>query len=361
MKKIFSFLFTSLVLLSLLAACAPAPATSALATIPPTEPPAALSTEAPTETAAQEPIHLKIGVFNYISGAPLFIARDEGYFTEQGLDVELVDFGSTSNEIIPALVARQLDASVNSLSVSILNAISQGNNLKYVADKGFMNPENCTTDAWVASKTNLDSGAIADPSTIKGKNVVFPPGGSIEYALDVLLAQNGLTQEDVTTTNVADSAARVEGLKNGSIDVSVLSEPWITRAQAAGAGEAWVPFSEIVPNMSLGVIIFGPGILEDKPEAGARFMAAYLKAVQQFNEGKTDRNVEIIANYTKLAPEDIKSSCWTSFKPDGTIDTESMLAFQTWAKDKGYVDTLLDLDQFWTSEYVDAATKNLNP
>ena len=151
----------------------------------------------------------------------------------------------------------------------------------------------------------------------------------------------------------------MEGLNNGSVDVSILSEPWITRAQTTGAGEVWIPLSEITPNLSLGTIIFGPSLLENNPEVGIRFMTAYLKAVKQFNQGKTDRNIEIIANYTKLSPEDIRAACWTSFKDDGTIDTETMLAFQKWSLEKKYVDGHLELDQFWTSQFVDEAEKRL--
>jgi NitT/TauT family transport system substrate-binding protein len=306
---------------------------------------------------------MKVSIRNFISFAPLFIARDEGYFTEQGLDVELVDFSSAaSNETIPLLVSRELDAGGIILDVSVFNAILQGNNLKYVADRGFMNPDNCPTDAYVASKTIMEAGTLADPTALKGRNVgIQSPGGSPEYIMDVFLGKYGLTQNDIQISKIPDPATRVESLANAAIDVSVLSEPWITRAQTSGAGEVWVPFSDIVPNMSLGVIAFGPSILEDNPEAGTRFMIAYLKGVAQFNEGKTDRNVEIIANYTKLPPEAIKGSCWTSFKPDGSIDPETTLAFEKWALDKGYVDGPLELDQFWTSQFIDEASKALKP
>jgi NitT/TauT family transport system substrate-binding protein len=364
MKKSIGYLLYSYILLSLLSACTPA-----AVTIPPTQIPATLASvsatatpmpvEAPSPTP-QQITHLKVGTYNYISNAPLFIARDEGYFTEQGLDVELVDFGSQSNELIPAVITSQLDAAAPSLNVAIFNAISQGSNLKYVADKGFINPDNCPTDAWVGSKTAIDSGSLAGFETIKGKNVVFPTGGTIEYTMDLLLRMNNLTMDDIKSSNISDSAARVDGFKTGAVDVSVLSEPWITRAKTMEAGEVWAPFSALAPNLSMGVIIFGPGILKDKPEAGTRFMVAYLKAVQQFNQGKTDRNVEIIANYTKLKPEDIKASCWTSFKADGTIDVATMQAFQKWAFEKGYVDSLLELDQYYEPLFVNEAFNQLS-
>lgn len=349
MKKVITYMMASSILLTLIASCAQPPATSTLPMLSPTQEQA---TEIPIQTAIQEPIHLKLGSLNLMSYAPLFIARDEGYFSEQGLDVEFIDFGSSATETIPQLVARELDVAGPTLFVSIFNAIVQGNNLKFVADKGFMDPNNCATDAWFASKAALESGMLSTPPSIGGKNVIFPPGGTHEYVMDILLQQNGLTQSDIEKSHIADAATRVEGLKNGSVDVSFLSEPWITRAQTMGAGEIWIPFSDLIPNQSLGTIVFGPSILEDNPEAGTRFMIAYLKAVEQFNEGKTDRNVEIIANYTKLSPEEIKASCWTSFKPDGSIDIDGVLAFQEWAFSKGFMDDVLSPDEFWTSQFI---------
>jgi NitT/TauT family transport system substrate-binding protein len=337
MKKIISYMAVCAILLGMLAACAPAA----------------------TPTAVQT-IKLKIAVANYISNAPLFIARDEGFFSEQGLEVELIDFGSTSNDILPALAARKLDMGNLPLSVGIFNAISAGNNVKYVADKGFFNPDNCVTDAFVASTAVLASGDLNSADGIKGKKFVFPTGDTYEYMADTLLGKYGLTQSDVQVTSVTDSAARIEGLKNGSIDVSMLSEPWISRAKSEGAGEAWMSLAKIIPGMSGSMIAFGPSILEDNPEAGRRFMVAYLKAIAQFNQGKTDRNVEIIAGYTKLDPAAIKASCWTSFRTDGKIDTAALMAFQDWGLGKGYINSKIQLDQIWTSEFVDQALKELN-
>jgi len=337
----------------MLSACAPAP-TAAPTAVPaptkssPTE--AAPTTAPPTESA---PIKLKVAVFNYISNAPLFIARDEGYYAEQGLDVELVEFTSSS-EIVPALLSGQIDIGANALSVGMFNAIGQGDRLMFVADKGFYNPENCTTDAFVISSA---MGANGEPTAddIKGKVMVFPPGDVFEYMADTLLTGYGLTQADVKPTAVADSAARIEGLKTGSIDISLLSEPWITRAKDDSGAVAQWPLSKIAPGLSGAMMVFGPAILDKNADAGVRFMAAYLKAVQKFNEGKTDRNVEIISGYTKLTPDQVKASCWTSFTPDGKINTDAMMAFQEWGLGKGYINSRLELDQVWTSSFIDQA------
>ncbi|MEW5938267.1 MAG: ABC transporter substrate-binding protein [Chloroflexota bacterium] len=357
MRKAIRILLMGIVMAAMLSACATPTPTAAPTKVPPTTAPATVeppTAEPPTAEPTKEMIHIKIGVLNYISHAPMFIARDEGYFAEQGLDVELVDFGSTTTLVIPSLLSGELDISSTAMSVGFFNAVAQGGNLKWVADKGFYDPNNCVTDAFVISAAMAAAGEpTAD--TIRGKVMVFPPGDTFEYMADTLLASYGLTQADVKPTLVADSPARIEGLKNGSIDISILGEPWISRAKAeAGAVAQW-PLSSIAPGVSGAMIAFGPNVLEKNPDVGVRFMVAYLKAIQKFNEGKSDRTVEIISAYTKLEPEKVKNSCWTSFRPDGMIDTAGLMAFQEWGLGKGYINSKVELDQVWTSEFLEQA------
>jgi NitT/TauT family transport system substrate-binding protein len=291
-----------------------------------------------------------VGFFNFASFAPLYYAEAEGYFAEEGLDVELISF-TTSNEVIPALGTGELDAAGFGLVASAFNGIREGLNIKFVADKGYLDPNNCPTDAWMASKQALEAG-LDDPSMLKGRNVSVPRGGMADYSMSTLLERGGLTMDDVKVSYVADNAARVEALKSGAIDVSIMGEPWITYAQKAGAAEVWVPFSDTMPGLSMGLILYGPTILEDNHEAGVRFMLAYLRAVEQFNQGKTDRNVELIAEFTKLDPADVKDACWNVFRPDGRTDIPSLLALQDWMVTNGILDSALEVDQLWTDEYL---------
>ena len=344
---------SGLLLLVVLASCAPPP--TALPIAPPSAAPVATVTPAPT---AEPPIPLKVGIFNFVSHAPIYFALAEGYFAEEGLEVELVSFTSSA-EFVPALATGEIDVASFFLAASVFNAIREGINLKYVADKGFLDPDSCPSDAWVASKQALAAG-LADPPTIKGKNVaVSLSGGTGAYSLDLLLAEGGLTPKDINSVNITDFAARVEGLRNGSLDVAHLPEPWITVAQSSGAGEIWVPFSEVMPHLPMGIIVYGPSILDENREAGVRFMTAFLRGVEQYNEGKTDRNVELIAEFTKLAPEVVKAACWTSIRADGSVDAEGMLAFQQWLLENGMVDEVLELDQFWTDQFLVEAAKRL--
>lgn len=338
--------------LLLLSACAPAATTGNVPT-----PMNAAQTAAPAPAAKL--IHLKVGTLNYLSWGALFIAQADGYFAEQGLDVEFVSFGNFDAPMIAALSQSQLDVAPMAVTVALLNAIAGGANIKLVADKGFANPNACASSAWMASKKLLDNGSLKDLAGIKGRSVVTYRGNTIEWALDLLLKKAGLTRADVNILDIQDSLAQVTGLGNGSIDVTFGGEPWIARARKQGVGDVWIPFSDLMPNASVGGIVYGPSILDKNPDAGVRFMTAYLKGIKRYSEGKTDSNVAVLAKYTKLSPEEIRDACWTSFQPDGKIATQGLLDFQQWAVDKGYVAKAVDLSRLWDPQFVDQANSLL--
>jgi NitT/TauT family transport system substrate-binding protein len=88
-------------------------------------------------------------------------------------------------------------------------------------------------------------------------------------------------------------------------------------------------------------------------------MVAYLKAVRQYNQGKTERNLEIMEEFTKLDQELLKMSCWMPMRSDGYINVESVLDFQAWAVEKGYLDRPVTEEQFWDPSFVEYANQVL--
>jgi len=312
---------------------------------------------APQPTPTPEPVALKVSVLPFLSYAPFFIAQDEGIFAEQGLQVEFVKIEKTS-EAMPALAQGQIDVAAGFFDVSTLNAIAQGGKIKYVSDKGYLDPNGCAASTFVARKDLLESGKLDDLANLKGLKIALTPASSAEYALDMLLKDVGLSSKDVEILNIP-LAARFEGMGSGAVDIAAVSDPWTLRIVKAGYGEIWHPWQELLPNFQFSVIMYGPNLLEKRPDVGVRFMIAYLKAVAQYNQGKTDRNVEIIAKYTQLTPEEVKEACWMSMRSDGSVDLSGMAGFQDWAIAKGLMDTRISNEQLWDPQFIEKAAAAL--
>jgi len=313
---------------------------------------------APTKTnvATPTPVHLKVVVLPYLSYAPLYFAQEEGYFKEQGLDVEFVRMDDTS-ESITSLAQGQLDISTGTIQISMLNAIRKGTNIKFVADKGYFDPNQCDYATWMARKELVDSGKLNDLKNLAGLKVQLGTAGTEEYFFDQLVKDAGISSTDISAVDYPPPTM-LESFQNGSLDLSFSAEPWVTRLRKAGAVD-WKSLNQYMANFPLSMIFYGPTILDKNPEAGKRFMVAYLKAVKQYNQGKTDRNIEIIAKSTQMKPDEIKSICWQSIKSDGSVDVQQILNFQNWAISKGYLQKPLTQDQLWDPQFIEYANKAL--
>jgi NitT/TauT family transport system substrate-binding protein len=82
--------------------------------------------------------------------------------------------------------------------------------------------------------------------------------------------------------------------------------------------------------------------------------------VRQYNEGKTERNLDIIEEATQLDRELLSQSCWPPIHSDAEISVEGMMDFQNWAMEKGYIDRVLSEDEFWDASFVEYASQALD-
>lgn len=302
---------------------------------------------------------VKIGMLPYGSYLPLYIALSEGYFAEQGLNVEVIDFKTQSDAVI-ALAAGQIDVTGGLIDVATLAANAEGAGIKIVADKGYNDPNaDCSYSSWMANQDLLDSGVLDDLSNMAGRKVILIPAGYLEYVMDITLAPAGLSTDDLIVENIP-VPSRGEALQSGAVDVGLMGEPWISRMLATGEVGIWKTFEEIMPNSQLGVLWYGPTLTEDHPEIGNLFMVGYLKAVQQYNEGKTEQNVALMAEFTNSTIEEAQNTCWQPLEPNGNVNIDTVLDFQKWANENGYLDQTLTEDEIWDSRFLEYAQNHIN-
>lgn len=306
-----------------------------------------------------EPFNLKVVSSPYLSDAPLFIAEEEGFFAEQHLNVEISKLDNAT-EAIPTLTQSKIDVVGAFISIGTLNAIARGANIKYVADKGYIPLTGCSYVAFVASQKLVETGELKHPSQLLGRRFSINPATILGYLTEKLLEKGNLKINDIKIKHILQPVAVLEALKQGSIDITLISEPWVTRFVQEGSGALWIPLNELTPDIQWSFIIYGPSLLEKNPDAGRRFMVAYLKAVRQFHQGKSKRNLEIMAKHTGLDQDLLVQACWPTFRIDGKINLQSVLDFQAWAVKKGYMDRPATKEQLWDPSFVEYANKFLD-
>jgi len=301
------------------------------------------------------PLTIRVQQSSSLSYAPIFIALEEGFLKEQALSVELVPFNSTS-EAISALTQGSLDVMGGTTSLEILNAINQNSTLKIVADKGYESKEHCAHTA-IVTRNNLIP-QISGVADVKGRYVTLNDANYEAYMWATLLKTAGLTLKDIHITHVGSSAV-LDTLMAVGIDFTTATEPMLTSLLITGDLQAWHSAIEIIPDFQSAVLLFSPSLLEENREAGVRFMIAYLKGVQQYREGKTGRNLEIITRYTDLSTSVLQEVCWPDMHANGSIDADTLVNYQDWAWSEGLLISKVGEKQFWEPYFIDKASKKL--
>jgi ABC-type nitrate/sulfonate/bicarbonate transport system substrate-binding protein len=208
---------------------------------------------------------VKVVSLPFISFAPIYIAMDEGYFEEQGLAIEIVSF-TQQQDTLPALVSGDVDVIGGLVSSAYLNAIARGGEIKIVADKGYIDPDGCSNFAIVANSSLLESDGQVNPDALRGQIISAQQGTWQTYYVDKELNTIGLSLADVELASIP-SPAQPDALTQGSIAASAQNEPWVTILSAQGHQTILEPVQELLPESQSAVLLYGPSLLNDNPEA----------------------------------------------------------------------------------------------
>lgn len=293
----------------------------------------------------------------YISFAVFFIAEDEGYFADEGLEIQYVPM-SRGFDGIPALAQGKLDVWNGGINVGMFNVIARGADIRIVADKGYVRVPDDATFTLVIRTELIKSGRVAELKDLKGLCFSHQTGTSGDYGITRLLEKAGLKKTDIRAVSLSNELIP-QAMAEGTIDAALLTQPWATIVARQGVGIKWKQMPEIVPDFQYGLIAFGPTLLRDNPDAGVRFIRAYLRAVRQLSKGKTDRNMEIVVRHTELEPDLLRETGWTIIRPDGRPGMDSIMDFQKWAVESGFQDAVLQPEQFWDPRFVEAAAASM--
>jgi NitT/TauT family transport system substrate-binding protein len=291
----------------------------------------------------------------YLGFSPIFIAEEEGYFDGEGLKIEFVRM-KRSSQAIPLLIKGELDVVAGTNSFSLYNAMNQGARIRIVGGRGYVAPGSCVgTAIMVNSSLNLSPEKLS-ADDLRGLRSAINPMSSNAFFFQRFLDKYGLSMEDMEIADISNSL-KIEAFSNRAIDLAHASEPWITRIQRFGSSKVLASAGDLIPGYQKGLIVFGPSLLDDKPELGTKFMRAYLKGVAALEKGKTDRIIEILSKHTRLEADLLKEACWPSFRADGSVSIGSILEFQEWGVTRKALDRIIPAGEFYDPRFVKGAVR----
>ncbi len=224
-----------------------------------------LLTSAVLTAAAAETF--KLGHSTWVGYGPFFVAQKNGYFKEEGLDVELVRIEDVKVRFA-ALAAGRIDAMATTVDTMPLHLRPDGSRYQYV----FAIDDSKGSDGVVAKK-EIES--VAD---LKGKKVAFAEGAVSQFYLNVLLREAGLDQSDIEAVNMTAGDAG-SAFVSGQVDAAVTWEPWLTRGKRAPHGRLLADSSQ-KPGLITGVVVAPAGVIKRRKADIQALYRGWSRAVE---------------------------------------------------------------------------------
>ena len=217
---------------------------------------------------------LRIGLDFTVSGyhAPWFVAQEEGFFLDEGLDV-VISRGFGSGETVRQLAAGAFDVGFAN-PAPIIIAISEGQPLRIVMSY-FVN-EMCSLYSYA------EHGNVRSLSDLQGKTWGDLAGNVCGILREPLTQAAGVDLSSITLLNMA-VAARIPALVQGSIDVTGSFYDWDVLFEQAGAAAGLtlvtVRYSEFLSLYSNSIFVTAE-FAEEHPDAVTGFVRALRRGLE---------------------------------------------------------------------------------
>ncbi len=267
-------------------------------------------------------VELKFGLQRTMAIAAVFVGLDKGYFAEQGIDLQFEAL-TAGSDILTQVGAGNLHAGTGS-GAALYNAFNRGLDIKVLAPTQANHPIGPAANTVLVRSDLMDSGQVRSPVDLRGRTVaVNARGVASEYAVDLIMREDGATVDDVELVTIPFPDMPT-ALANGAIDAAWLPEPYIRQAESLGVARRIAPNSPAGEQIT--VTFINTAYVRANPGVDVGLMTGILKASRDlYGEGwDQPEHIQILAKYTLLSPEVIRTSVRPYLDPNGRIDLEGL-------------------------------------
>ena len=187
---------------------------------------------------------VKASMMNAIHDLPLLVARDEGFFRDEGLDVDILvtpgsgQHNSDDRALKDDIFKRGLEATYDQGQCDQFRMCEWGimkRAVETIQEKSLRPAKIVALGSAMSSfaiVTDPRSG-IYEPEQLKGVPIAVSPYNGSHFTM-LKMMEGFLKREDIKWTNAGTHRERLEALRRGKVQAASLQEPWISVAEAQG-------------------------------------------------------------------------------------------------------------------------------
>lgn len=294
----------------------------------------------------QEGTDFNVGYLNSTAHLLAFVAKEEGYFQEEGLSVELTQFSSAA-ELSSGLESEKLDVAFIG-SVPTLTFQSQGHDLTIFG--GAMT----NGHGYVIKSEFTEGKSDWDISILKGRNVASVKNSVQDAELQILLKnaniEIGEGDDKVNIVYFDSQKDAYAALQNSTIDAASVYSPYASLAEGQGYEIVYRCSEEdALKNQPCCRQVAATEALEKNPDTYNAFERAIIKAYK-FTQENQDDTVKDVKKYIDIDEDYIRTEVYGGYgysipDPDkkGTVELKQTIV------ELGYT-TDYDIEKLYNTE-----------
>ncbi|HLG87758.1 MAG TPA: ABC transporter substrate-binding protein [Alphaproteobacteria bacterium] len=246
---------------------------------------------------ADEMKTLHVGMIPTIDFAPFYAALTNGYFTEEGLKIDLTP--TTGGAVgIPAVVSGALDIAAGNV-VSTILAASRGLDIIAIAPASKVR----ASDPDLAAIVALTASTLHSGADLNGKTLAVNTRANVLWLYGRAWVRKTGGDPDKVTIKEVPFPQMLDALKGHQVDAAFMVSPFLNAALADPAfqriGE---PYQQVQPDVDVGQYEATNAFVREHPKETAAFLRALRKGAVWFNANRrTPALADIVAGYSHLS------------------------------------------------------------
>ncbi len=288
--------------------------------------------------------------------APMYVAIEEGYFADEGIDLELVT-GFGADKTMTAVLSGEADIGFMGSEATIYTYL--GNTDDYVVNFAQLTQR---AGNFLVAREPMDDFKWED---LKGKNVLGGrQGGMPEMVFEYILKMNNIDPKtDLSIDQSIDFGSTAAAFSGGQGDFSVEFEPFATSLEEKGDGyivaslgvdSGYVPYTAFSAKSSY---------MEKNPEVIQGFTNALQKGMDYVNSHSSEEIAKVIApqfeetEISTIATIVERYKSQDTWKDNLIFEKDSFTLLQDILTDAGELEKTVPYEDLVTTVYAEKAAK----
>lgn len=311
------------------------------------------------EAGAQASYTVGLGHLNSTAHLLGFVAKEEGFFDEEGVNATLTQFDSAA-ELVSGLESGKLQVALIGSVPTLVNQ-SSGHDISIFG--GAMT----NGHGYVIKSKYTEGLSDWDPTILKGRNVAVPRTTVQELELYEICRKYGLTYgeddgNDVKITYFESQKDAYNALANDEIDAASTYSPYTSIAVADGYSIVYKCADEdIFQNQPCCRQVALTSELDGNPDLFVAFERALIKAYAFYkDDANHDKTIQDVKAYIDIPEDEIEYEIFTPDYCDSNPDPDKQATarLKDEAVEFGYLDDF-DLDSHYNTDIYRQALEGL--